>query len=102
MLAPEAPQAPPAVSQPQGQPHPFDVILQDPFPGNRMLAVKGGFAGGGNRVMHLGATNTHWVTTLPNGHAVAVAPAQAPAGKTSSLMIPAVGRGLRVLQMAKR
>ena len=73
--------------------HPFDAILsaQHPdTPRNRMLAVKGTFDGSGNRVMHLGATHTHWMVTARNGHALALAPPQAPAGKTSSFIIPLI------------
>jgi type IV secretory pathway TraG/TraD family ATPase VirD4 len=55
-----------------------------------MLAVKGTFAGDGHRVMHLGATNTHWMVTSRNGHALALAPPQSHAGKTSSFIIPLI------------
>jgi hypothetical protein len=73
--------------------HPFDSILsaQHPdTPRSRMLAIKGTFDSGGNRVMHLGATHTHWMVTARNGHALALAPPQAPAGKTSSFIIPLI------------
>ena len=48
------------------------------------------WSSGGQCVMHLGATDTHWMTTSPNGHALALAAPQSHADKTSSFMIPPI------------
>jgi type IV secretion system protein VirD4 len=90
MLSTDQGRPPPQAPPPTGQPHPFDWIVTDEFPRNRMLAIKGTFAAGGHRVMHLGATNTHWMVTSLNGHALALAPPQSYAGKTSSFIIPLI------------
>jgi type IV secretory pathway TraG/TraD family ATPase VirD4 len=42
------------------------------------------------RSLHLGATPTHWMVTPPSRHALALAPPQSFAGKTSSFIIPVV------------
>lgn len=82
------PQPPP---QPERPVHPFAWIVQSQDPLGTMLQIKGTYGGGdGNRVMHLGATNTHWMVTARNGHSLVLAPPQSHAGKTSSVMIPLI------------
>ena len=84
------PPPPPPPPPPRQPANPLTVIAGAEHPSNMVLDIKGTFATGGHRVMHLGATKDHWMVTAPNGHALALAPPQSHAGKTSSFMIPLI------------
>ncbi len=80
----------PEPEQPQTW-HPFAAILAQDSPSHAVHSIKEAtFFGGGHRMMHLGALETAWVTTPPDGHVLALAPPRSHAGKTSSLMIPLI------------
>ena len=70
--------------------HVFQDIAEADAPCDAMWIRKRAMRGGGFRSLHLGSVEGGWMTTRYEGHALVLAPPRSEAGKTSSLVVPAM------------
>lgn len=80
----------PVVPRAEAPPHPFELMSRAESPADEMWGQKFAFPSMGMQMMHLGGTDTGWMTTQRQGHALILGPPRSHAGKTAAVMTPAI------------